>query len=135
MRVIPGGRAMRQTAHVTMVRRALTEHERCVLGFLLSADMAGVAALRQQVEAAAVVGRCACGCPSIDLQVAEGSPRSALPNGLFPSEAVASPVSDEPPGNIILFLQDGCLSYLEYVYYSDDVPLAWPAVERLSLVR
>jgi hypothetical protein len=32
------------------------------------------------------------------------------------------PTADEPPATVILFVDDGRLSYLEYVYYSESPP-------------
>ena len=49
-------------------------------------------------------------------------------------ELRVAPVADEPPGEVILFVDDAKLSYLEYVYYSEGVPQDWPADERLSTV-
>jgi hypothetical protein len=45
--------------------------------------------------------------------------------------------SDEPagrglPGEIILFVDDGRLSYMEYVYY-DALPTEWPSLDRISV--
>jgi hypothetical protein len=36
----------------------------------------------------------------------------------------ARPLADEPEGDVILFVKDGRLSYLEYVYYTDRAPTA-----------
>jgi hypothetical protein len=46
--------------------RPLTDRERSVLGFLLDSDFDGVDELRAQSTSAFVVGRCDCGCPTID---------------------------------------------------------------------
>jgi hypothetical protein len=43
-----------------------------------------------------------------------------------------SPQGDDVPGEIILFVEEGRLSYLEYVYY-DARPLEWPALDRISV--
>jgi hypothetical protein len=47
---------------------------------------------------------------------------------------VASASDEEPPGEIILFVDDGRLSYLEYVYYSDAPPPSWPPASQISTV-
>jgi hypothetical protein len=109
--------------------RPLTSVERAVLALLLSVDFPGVDALRVQAGSAAVVGGCDCGCPSIALTVPADVPlASGLSSRLAPTEGVVSPQGDE----IILFVDDGRLSYLEYVYY-DAPPTVWPALDRISV--
>lgn len=114
--------------------RPLGDDERRVLAQILDAEFEGVAALREQLAGVRVVGRCDCGCPSIDLQPSPGSARSDLVGRLAPVELEVVPVADEPPGGVILFVDDGKLSYLEYVYYSEVVPREWPTDDRLSRI-
>jgi hypothetical protein len=52
-----------------------------------------------------------------------------------PVELTVAPEADEATGEVILFVDDGKLSYLEYVYYSELPPKAWPSDERLSLIE
>lgn len=56
-----------------------------------------------------------------------------LTSRLLPAEGRVRPVGDEPSGDIIVFVDDGKLSYLEYVYYGDP-PSAWPSLDRVELV-
>jgi hypothetical protein len=113
--------------------RALTADESAVLALLLSVNFPGVDELRLQAASASVVRRCDCGCPSIELKVAEGAPlASGLSSRLVPADGVVSPMGDDVPGEIILFVDDGRLSYLEYVYY-DAVPTEWPALDRITV--
>jgi hypothetical protein len=90
-----------------------------------------VSALRHQVDKATVVGRCDCGCPSIHISVPEAVPSGALPDGVVPAELRVTPVGDEPESDVILFVRNGRLDYLEYVFYTDDPPRAWPNISRL----
>lgn len=114
--------------------RPLNPDERAVLTRLLAEDFDGAAELRAQAINASVVGRCDCGCPSIYLAPPSGSPRANLTSRLAPSEGRVAPKSEgEPPGEIILFLDDGKLSYLEYVYYG-SVPPSWPPLSRITTV-
>lgn len=115
--------------------RGLTEDERAVLGRLLVAEFQGVDSLRDQAIDVQVVGRCDCGCPSVDLEPISGRMRSDQAGRLAPVELAVAPEADEPPGEVILFVDDGKLSYLEYVYYSESPPTAWPSNDRLSLVQ
>ena len=114
--------------------RSLTDDERRVLGRILRSDFRGVTALREQFESVRVIGRCDCGCPSVDLEPATGMPRSDQVGRLAPVELDVMHESGEPPGQIILFIDDGKLSYLEYVYYSDAPPRVWPSDDHLSTI-
>ena len=114
--------------------RSLTDDEYRVLDLILAATFEGVEPLRAQSRDVRVVGRCACGCPSIDLAVSADSRRSIRDDGLVPVELNIAPLAEEPPGQVILFVRDGELSYLELVFYEDRPPTGWPASHRLSLV-
>lgn len=67
--------------------RPMTPTERAVLEKVLSIDFVGVEQLRGQVEAALVVGRCDCGCPTIDLAVADSAPKAHVERSPVPSVA------------------------------------------------
>ncbi len=104
-----------------------------MLDLLLSLEFPGVDALRVQAGSAAVVGGCDCGCPSIAFAVPDDAPlASGLSSRLAPTEGVVSPQDGGIPGEIILFVDDGRLSYLEYVYY-DAPPTEWPALDRIGV--
>ncbi|HEY0687440.1 MAG TPA: hypothetical protein VGD71_00230 [Kribbella sp.] len=105
--------------------------ERAVLDLLLALDFPEVSALRHQADKAEVVGRCDCGCPSIHISVPGVVPSAALPDGVVPAELRVTPMGDEPESDVILFVRNGRLDYLEYVFYTDDPPRAWPTVSRL----
>ncbi len=104
-----------------------------MLALLLGVEFPGVDALRVQAGSALVVGGCDCGCPSIAFEVPDDAPlASGLSSRLAPAEGVVSPQGEGVPGEIILFVDDGRLSYLEYVYY-DAPPKEWPALDRISV--
>jgi hypothetical protein len=114
--------------------RPLTAAESVMLALLLGAEFSGVDALRVQARSAVVVGGCDCGCPSVALEVAADAPlASGLNSRLVPAEGVVSPQGEGVPGEIILFVDDGRLSYLEYVYY-DAPPKEWPAPDRVRVI-
>lgn len=117
--------------------RSLSEAERLVLDALLAADFPGAAELRAQLARVQVVGKCDCGCPTVDLAVPPDVPVSPVKTRarLVPVEGRVSPLAGEPPGDIILFVDDGRLSYLEYVSYDDPSPAEWPSLDRVTLVR
>jgi hypothetical protein len=108
----------------------LTFRERSVLEKLLAADFAGAEHLREQVDTTAVVGRCDCGCPTIDLRVAPSALPADVARSPVPSELRDTSV--DPPGDVILFVKDGHLQSLEYLSYTSDPPLDWPDVEALQ---
>ncbi len=114
--------------------RTLSDAEAAVLDLVLSEDFEGVAELRDQAGTATVVGRCDCGCPSVDLAVGTEGPRSPFAGTVLPAEGRIEPVGVEPPGEVLVFAMDGWLSYLEYVFYGDTPPSGWPLVERISTV-
>lgn len=114
--------------------RPLNDAERAVLDLLLEGSFDGVEELRVQAATAFVSGRCGCGCPTVYVTVAPDTPPAPIASRLVPVAARVSPLTDEPPGEIILFLDDGRLTSMEYVFYSDQPPTHWPATERLSIV-
>lgn len=91
----------------------LSVAERGVLVAVLSyADFAGRESLLVQIDAVRVVGRCDCGCATVDL---------AVENALT-SDAVAYPISNEATvldargdaiGGVLVFVRDGYLARLE----------------------
>jgi hypothetical protein len=121
---------------MTQSGRALNADELTILDFLLQKDRPGAAALREQVAGTRVVGGCACPCPSVALEPPAAAPLAMLPNGLYPVEAEVLVAGDEPAGSaggVILFINRGRLSYLEYYWY-DDAPTNWPPVDKLRRV-
>jgi hypothetical protein len=113
--------------------RPLSAPERLMLDLVLSSDFAGVAELREQARSALVVGGCDCGCPSVDLQTAVAARAARLDSRLVPSELEVVPVGKEPPGQVILFADDGRLSCLEYVFF-DETPAEWPDASRVRVI-
>jgi len=115
--------------------RPLTPDEQRVLDLLLGNEYPGVEQLRLQAAGATVVGRCDCGCPTIYLAVPEEAARAPLTGRLAPVEGRVAPQDGEPQGDIILFLDDGRLTSMEYVFYTDAPPVGWPPNDRLSVVE
>jgi len=116
-------------------KRPLDPNERRVLDLLLRNEVPGAAELRKQAAAVTVVGRCECGCPTVDLAVPKALARAPSAGNLFSIEARVAPLGDEPTGDIILFLEGGVLSSLEYVFYTNNPPDDWPSSDRLSLLE
>jgi hypothetical protein len=100
--------------------RPLTPNERATLDTLLAADFPGAAELRAQAPTARVTGRCGCGCPSIDLQVDRTLPLATV------AEAPVAIEADAPGGGLIVFVEHGRLSCLEYWTVEDEPPAEFP---------
>lgn len=115
--------------------RALTEREASILAELLSADIPDQAALRQQAEHVSAEGGCPCGCASIELAVdrSTGQPASRSWRPL-PVELQAGDIDGGVPLEVILFVDDGWLSYLELVYYDRIPPRGFPPPEEFDVV-
>jgi hypothetical protein len=113
--------------------RPLTSNERGILDLLLTQDFQGVDALRAQVPHASVVGRCTCGCATVDLAVDKERCKPASSYGRpILSEAQVVVDDDEPLGGVIVFLDDGYLSALEIYSSGDPIP-NWPSGDRVLL--
>ncbi|KON75094.1 hypothetical protein ACIOWF_05630 [Cellulosimicrobium cellulans] len=102
--------------------RSLTDREREVLDALLSVDFEGVERLRDEARSARVVGRCACGCPSIDFR--QGGGMEILVNG-----GVVGSFD-----GLFLYSLDGHLGGIEWVSGGDD-PTELPEPGRLHITR
>lgn len=112
--------------------RPLQPDQRRVLDLLLAEDLKGAAALRQRARGVSVVGLCDCGCPSVHLTSPADAPQVELLSRHTPVEGRVAPEKvEDPPGEIILFCDEGRLSYLEYVYYGNP-PLSWPRTSPIS---
>ncbi|MET8853786.1 hypothetical protein [Amycolatopsis sp. NPDC004625] len=109
-----------------MASRPLTPEERTTLDTLLAADFPGAAELRAQAPTARVTGGCACGCPTIDLAVDEATPPAPIEN----SVAVEA---DAPGGGLIVFVEAGRLSCLEYWTVEDKPPAGFPPAGQIVL--
>ena len=105
-----------------------------MLALLLSVEFPGVDALRAQAASAVVVGDCGCGCPSVDLELAGDVPlASGFSSRLAPTEGLVRPLGEGVSDEIILFVDNGRLSRLEYVSYDALPPAEWPALDRISV--
>ena len=107
--------------------RPLTPNERTTLDTLLAADFPGAEELRAQAATARVTGRCGCGCPSINLEVDRTLPVVAVADDPVAIEA------DVPGGGLIVFVDGGRLSCLEYWTVEDEPPAEFPPPRQITL--
>ncbi len=105
--------------------RELSPQEREVLELVLAPDFEAAEVLRAQVPAARVEGLCGCGCPTVDL-VVEGAPAAeGFSSPVVPVRLIVTTDGIET-GAIILLVEDGRLSRLEYFWFGDVQPSEWP---------
>lgn len=112
-------------ATIRPVPRPLTDHERDILGLLLSVDFAGAVELRQQ---AASVSADREGM-IIDLLVDSEASRASVISRT-PVQAVVD--GDGYDGGLILFVDDGRLSALEYWWVTQDRPDVMPPLSAIG---
>src|SRR5436189_6350605 len=102
--------------------RPLTDRERAVLDVLLAADFEGADTFRLQVSNIRVVGKCRCGCPSIDFAVESGAGLTVLVDARLAG-------SDD---GLFLFSLGEQLGGIEYVSNSDEMVTELPDPALLS---
>ena len=107
--------------------RPLSDAERQVLDLMLGMDFPGAAELRVQAESARVVRGCDRGCPTVDLVVGDDVPLAVV-TSRTPVNAV---VDDVTGGGLIVFVDEGRLSCLEFYAAEDPMPPEFPTLERI----
>ena len=107
--------------------RPLSETERQVLGAMLALDFPGAPELRAQVTSTVVSRHCDCGCPSVDLLVEGDVPLAAVTSRV----PVNAEVDGVVGGGLIVFVDDGRLSGLEFYSAEDSTPAEFPDLDRI----
>lgn len=109
--------------------RELALSERGVLVRVLSsASLPGAEELLDQVPVTTVLG----GLPTLlDLAVARSARPASVPDGPVPMRAFVIGDSDEIEGEILVWVQDGYLSGLEFAWLTEEAPANFPAPERI----
>jgi hypothetical protein len=110
--------------------RELSAAERAILELVLAPDFDAAEVLREQVPAARVEAVCECGCPTIDLVVANAPAARGYSSPVAPVRLVVTTDGRET-GAIVLFVHDGRLSRLEYFWFGEVQPVEWPDADRL----
>ena len=94
---------------------------------MLTVGFPGVDELRIQAPTARVVGRCPCGCPTIDLAVDDAAPLAAVPERVVEADVAGG------EGGLVLFVAEGRLSGLEFWTVDDVTPAEFPPPVRILL--
>ncbi|MFF9342573.1 MULTISPECIES: hypothetical protein [unclassified Streptomyces] len=94
-----------------------------VLALVLDQDGPVHAALRSQVPRLRVTGRCGCGCGTAYFALDTGSvePAPVRAGRFVAAEAVLYTETGACPGEVLVFTDDGYLSWLEVCSWSDDI--------------
>jgi len=111
--------------------RPLEAGEQELIEALLGAVRSGFGRYLGQLANVEVVGRCQCGCPSVDLEVGSG-PRNGTPKPLVLADA-ESP--GEVPVGVILWVRGGALSGLEVHPWDGARGVRLPRPESLTNLR
>ncbi|WP_280247544.1 hypothetical protein [Nocardia abscessus] len=114
--------------------RALTDLETSVVTKLLSSGAPGASEYLAQMPSSQVVATWGSGSPSVDLAVRPGAVQaSGSPGGIFASGAVTDR-SGSPIGEVILWVENGWLSGIEYAWYTNERPHALPEPDQIELL-
>jgi hypothetical protein len=106
------------------VDRDLTAEERKLLDWLLHHGFQGAEQFLFQVEQTRAIGRCSCGCPSVDLAV-----QGIGPNKAAGMQSLSDWLWPTPEGlfGVVLFATVGRLACLEaWSVDGRTVPCRWP---------
>ncbi|MEU6389096.1 hypothetical protein [Streptomyces sp. NPDC046939] len=100
-----------------------------VLAALLNRDTPVHVALRSQIPHLRVREHCTCGCGTAYFELSTGDITSAPtgPGTVVAAEAQLLTDAGECPGEILVFVQDGRLSWLEVCSWSDDIEVTLTA--------
>ncbi|MCE7001205.1 hypothetical protein LZG04_41255 [Saccharothrix sp. S26] len=109
--------------------RPLSDREQLVVAKILSVA-AGTGPLVAQLPVARIVSG---PITFLDLAVPDDAPRADLADGLLPITADVTDADGGYIGEILLWIEHGRLSALEYAWVTDDPPTEWPEPERVHV--
>jgi hypothetical protein len=113
--------------------RPLTAGEAEIIQTLLQyEDFSGRDELLDQVSTAQVIGRCGCGCATVELEDGPTPASDSIPQPI-PTEATILDESGDGIGGMLLFVNDGRLSELEVYSFGEHPIRTMPPVDRLSI--
>jgi hypothetical protein len=110
--------------------RLLTEEERAFLEWLIANGNPDALQYAPQLPELRVVGRCTCGCPSIDLAVGDRKERTTGPSQIL---ADYDGITDDGvPVGVILHAREGQISELEVYAVNFEGRFNLPAIQSLK---
>jgi len=114
----------------TTVNSSTTDSVRQLLSRILeSATFPGSRELRAQIQFAKVTGG---PVTLLDLTVEAGSPAPAK-DGPIPVRAIVRSGSADPAGELVVWVDGGYLSGLEFAWFTDEQPRSLPAPEDIRM--
>ncbi|WP_228782127.1 hypothetical protein [Nocardia abscessus] len=112
----------------------MTDLETRVVTKLLSSGAPGASEYLAQIPYAQVVASWGSGSPSVDLAVRPGAMQAAgSPGGILASGAVTDR-NGAPIGEVMLWVENGWLSGIEYAWYTNERPHALPEPDQIELL-
>jgi hypothetical protein len=112
-------------------RRPLTEKERKLLQWLLAHGSPDAKAYLSQIANVNVVGKCTCGCPTIDFALGDCEQRKTAPSIIL-ADFVGKTAEGIEVG-VILHAREGEISELEvYAIPAVNSPFNLPSIESLK---
>ncbi|WP_322780735.1 hypothetical protein [Frankia sp. Cas4] len=112
-------------------QRPLNSAEHALLERILVVNYPGVAQLRAQLCRVRVVALWSRGSVSVDFRVFSDAPRSDLASGVIPVDAAVVTSNGQLVGEILIWVEIGYLSALEYAWYGDEMPASLPNPENI----
>jgi hypothetical protein len=110
-----------------------TERVRDLLGSILrQAGLPGSDELLRQASSVNVGGG---PVTMLDLHIGSGTPASAFPDGPLPLSAEVSDVAGALVGELLIWVDRGYLSALEFAWWTDEAPEELPTPERVRVAR
>jgi hypothetical protein len=120
---------------VPLYPRPLTDLESAVVTSLLSVGGVGADELRTQIPYSEVVATWGVGSPCVDLVVRSGATQAVgSGDGIFANGA-ATDGNGAPIGELILWVDNGWLSAIEYAWYTDERPRTLPEPGQIAVLR
>lgn len=113
--------------------RDLSDAERNILEYILSADVIGAKELRAQVPFVKVAALWEKDSPSVDFVRTKNVPKTPLTSRVFPVEAEVHDKNGAVVGGIVIWVEAGYVSSLEYWWTTDDPPTELPGINMLRL--
>jgi hypothetical protein len=101
-------------------------------GVLRQADFPGSDELLRQVRSVSVVGG---PVTMLALRVSEATPASAFADGPVPLSATVSDAAGAAIGELLLWVESGYLSTLEFAWWTDDPPDQLPGLDHVRVDR
>lgn len=111
--------------------RVLTDRERQLLERLLQHGNREAAEYAERLSQVRVVGRCGCGCPTIDLAVARRAASLGSPTTILAEAGGTSP--EGVRFGVILHSREGLLSELEVYSQGSPGPFTLPEIDQIEI--